>query len=96
MTTKTYNPYKDTTLQNMQRIFEFVGAYYAEHKIPPTQPEIAEHVTGSKANVGNMHPLISKLIEEGFLYRASDARNAPRTLMVADPPPRPFYYRRDQ
>jgi len=87
---------KDVTLTNMQKILDYIKAYYDEVGLPPTQTEIAKAVTGKASNVGNLNPLIQKLIEDGFLYRAVEDKNAARVLMVVDPPPRPYYYRRDE
>lgn len=86
------NPYHDTEKLNTQKILEFVRAYYKEHGIPPTQPDIAEHVTGNRKNAGNLHRLIENLIEEGFLERKG---GTVRNLLPAKRPPRRYYYRRE-
>jgi hypothetical protein len=85
--------YRDKTLRNMQEIINFVGRYRREHLVSPTLAEIAVGIGMTEKDFGNVQPMVKKLVEEGFLFYA--AKGGARTIVVSDPQPRPYYYRRE-
>lgn len=78
------------TLRNMQKIFEFVGAYHQQNGFAPTLAEIAVGIGRKASDAGNIQPMVKKLVEEGFLVSAG--KNQGRGIAVARKPPRKRFY----
>lgn len=96
---------RDKTLRNMQSIIDFISRYRHEHLISPTLAEIAVGIGMTAKDFGNVQPMVRKLVEEGFLFYATRGSTTDpqkrvyrgaRTLIVSDPLPRPYYYRREE
>lgn len=93
MTTKeTYKRGDGTkTAIRMQRIIDFIRDYHKANDYAPTLGEIAVGIGMKETDVGNVHPLVKALIEQGFLESAG--KNQTRGLRVAKRMPRKYFYR---
>lgn len=82
----------DINLQHLQDIIEYIKDYRSRKHISPTLSEIANHIYGNPKGFGNAKLLVNQLIEEGFLEQIASHRG----LIVCDPMPREFYYKRGE
>lgn len=82
----------DVTLVNMQKIIEFVRDYTKREHISPSLEEIAVGIGKRPEDVGNISPMIDKLVQERFLERLGKYRG----LRVPKKLPRRYYYRRER
>lgn len=82
----------DINLQHQQDIIDFIQSYRATNQVSPTLSEIAAHIYGNPKGFGNAKLLVDHLIAEGFLRQVAPSRG----LIVCDPLPREFYYRKEK
>lgn len=86
------SPLNDLQKVRKQQIIDYIRQYREQNYMSPTLREIAVAIGYEEESYGSVHPLIKDLINKGFLVRA--AKGA-RTLMLAEPQPAPYFYRRE-
>src|SRR5688572_1537636 len=75
------------------KIIEFFKRYLkTHHGRPPSLREVAEGIGGSPKNFGTVSVYMWELVAEGFLM--NNTPGEPRSFLLAEPQPRPQYFRR--
>lgn len=88
--TRQHNPFHDSTLETMQKLYEYIVKFHKKNGYSPSFKEMAEHIW-QKDYRGNAHTLVNRLIDAGFLEKRT--KGARMIFPVANPP-RPYFYKR--
>lgn len=70
---------RDSTIQKMKTIAEYIEAYYSKNGRSPTIRDIA---TDLECSLGGLHQTITKMIDNGMLEQAEGARKLRTKRMV--------------